>query len=516
MFYSILFPNKERHKDPRMTEMPDYFKDLNLDQVILSVTQRRSDFGLEPFFFTPLRDIDTIVYRQEIMRDLDAPELLTRIKLFAKTIYDIQRGMAEMQKHLLNADSYHNNYLTRGRYLNAAERYCNAVSSFIEETNPNTLNSRGLKSFWEYMSSYGTSDAFLALTAYIKKLRVNLATVKYCMLIRNDNIRVRKYEQQEDHSKQIPEIFDKFKQSATKDYRHTFREEPHAEHVEAAVLDMVARWYKDVFEDLNRFCAQHMDFVDNTIARFAHEVQFYIAWHEYIGSFRRVGLSFCYPKICTTKEHIYSLGGFDLALARSLLSHGTVVTNDFSLDTPERAIVITGPNQGGKTTFARTFGQLHHLACIGCCVPGTDAALFLFDHIYTHFGREEDLSTLSGNLQDDLIRLHRVFENASEDSIIIINEIFSSAALQDALLLAKRMMDKVVSLGALAVCVTFLDELASHSAETVSMMSTVRQDDPTQRTYKIVRQSADGLAYAIHIAEKHGLTYESLCRRLQA
>lgn len=75
MFYSILFPNKKRHKDPRITEMPDYFKDLNLDQIVMQVTQTRSKYELEQFFFTPLKDIDTIIYRQEIMCDLDAPDL---------------------------------------------------------------------------------------------------------------------------------------------------------------------------------------------------------------------------------------------------------------------------------------------------------------------------------------------------------------------------------------------------------------------------------------------------------
>ena len=63
--------------------------------------------------------------------------------------------------------------------------------------------------------------------------------------------------------------------------------------------------------------------------------------------------------------------------------------------------------------------------------------------------------------------------------------------------------------------VTFLDEIASYGVQTVSMMSTVRKNDPSERTFKIIRKPPDGLAYAMHIADKHRLTYEQLSRRIK-
>jgi DNA mismatch repair protein MutS len=412
--------------------------------------------------------------------------------------------MRTVRKQLAQADKLHYIYQQERWFLDAVAGYCNAVTALLHDLSLVDLQARGWLAFRAYVTDYVHSSRFTSLLTETQQLQGDLSTVKYCLRIKGSAITVRTYEGEADYSTQVEDTFAKFKQGSVKDYLVRFADWPDMNHIEAYILDYVAKLHPDVFSRL-----------DETIVIFDREIQFYLAYLEYIARLKRAGLPFCYPRVSPTSKEVSTEEAFDLALANKLIQeHVPIVCNDFFLQGQERVFVVTGPNQGGKTTFARTFGQVHYLASIGCPVPGRHAQLFLFDRLFTHFEKEETIANLRGKLQDDLFRMHQTLRQATPNSLIIMNEVFNSTTFQDALFLSKEIMEKILQLDALGVCVTFLDELTTLSEKTVSMTSTVVPDHPAVRTYKIVRKPADGLAYAIAIAEKYRLTYESLKERL--
>jgi len=509
-FYSILFERTEDRIKTETVEPPVFFLDLNLDQIIDAIAAGKQEYNLKPFFYIPLGDIDAIRYRYEIMRDLENEVLFEDIKSFCEK-------MGLMRAYLVQADKLYYKYQKERMFLDAISIYCNAVNCLVHDLSFVDLKSRGFLAFGEYLTSYSESNPFTSLLAETKKLIDDLLSVKYCLLIKGDSIKVRKYESEIDYSADVEETFEKFKQGAVKDYRAQFSEGFSMNHVEAGVLDFVAKLYPDIFSSLDDYCAKNANYLHETISVFDREIQFYVAYLEFVAKFRRAGLKFCYPQISNECKEVFDFEGFDLALANKLTNeNSSIVCNDFYLKDKERIFVVSGPNQGGKTTFARTFGQLHYMASIGCPVPGREARLFLFDRVFTHFEKEENINNLRGKLQDDLVRIHDILNQATPDSIILMNEILTSTTLKDAVFLGKKIMERIIQLDLLCVFVTFIEELASLSGKTVSVVSMVVPENPALRTYKIVRRPADGLAYGLSIAEKYRLTYDYLKERIKS
>jgi hypothetical protein len=380
------------------------------------------------------------------------------------------------------------------------------------------VTSPGLRTLRDDVAEHTRAAPFSGLRTEARRLRDRLGEVRYDLLLRDDQVSVAPHDEvgRFDYAERVMATFERFRQQPPREERTEQAPALGLDAVEAGVLDHVVELFPGLFRDLAAFCEVHRDFMSAEIVRADRELRFYLGYLSFLAPVREAGLPTCYPAASATGKELLARDVYDLALAAKPAGDGErVVTNDLRLDATERVLVVSGPNQGGKTTLARAFGQLHHLAALGCPVPGTEVRIFLPDRVFTHFARVETVDGLVSKLEEELLRMRAILESATARSVIVLNEIFSSTTPDDARGLSEAVLASIVRLDVPCLWVSFVDELSLMSPTAVSMVSTVADDGRTTRTYKVVRRPADGRAHALAIAERHGLTHAQITRRVR-
>jgi hypothetical protein len=493
-------------------ELPEesvFLEDLHLRRIIDQVLAGRDEYGLRGFFLAPLQDEDPIVYRHEVFRDLADPALRKAVEGFAASMRSVRAGLAQAEK-------LHDARQRQAWALDAALLYVEAVTALGQALRAGPA-SRALRACAAALSDYQGCAAFTGLRDEGRSVRAALDGVRYLLRIRGPVVSVRALEGEADYSARVRATFDRFEQPEGARMLEERRSSAEMDHVEEWLLELVADLHPGPFAALGAFAEAHEDFVDPLVARFDREVQFYLAWLEHTEELAGDGLPFCFPAVGRARKQVHVRDGFDLALAQGLHASdraGRVVLNPIDLGPGERIMVVAGPNQGGKTTYARAFGQLHFLASLGLTVPAREAELFLPDAIYTHFEHGESHGDTVGKLHEELLDVHRTLSEATADSVLILNEVFTSTSLEDAVYLGSKVIGQIDRLGALCVCVTFVEELVDASDAAVSVSTRADPEDPTARTFEFFRARPDGISYALALARRHGLDHESLLERL--
>src|SRR5271166_6132856 len=124
-YYSILFAKPEDRVDEPTTP-PDFFRDLNCDQIVVAITTGKDEYNLKPFFYSCLSRVDAIEYRHEVMADLENEYVFTRINDFA-----VQ--MRQMRANLARVGKMHYLEQKQAWFLDAVENYCHSIKSFATD-----------------------------------------------------------------------------------------------------------------------------------------------------------------------------------------------------------------------------------------------------------------------------------------------------------------------------------------------------------------------------------------------
>ncbi len=502
----ILFKNKEKAD---INENTDYFVDLNIDYIVDKIVSLKPSYNIKPYFYITLNDIADIRFRNQILKDLENKELFQAVITFSKQMNIVRQYLAIMEKSFYD-------YQKHRLLVDAIDTYSDSVVNFGKKLLNIQISSEGFLRTKEYFLSYIKSSQFAERAYKAKMLLEELSKLKFSIFIDQNTITVNYYEDEEDLGSIVEQVFSKFTSNTKRDFLVKYPTDYNANHVEAQIVERVAKLYPETFQKLSDFYNQNLDFLDKTVLDFDNDIQFYIAFLEYIEQYIETDLEFSYPEIDTENKNMKIENMFDLALADNLIKKAqTPVMNDFYQTEQESIVIITGPNQGGKTTFARSIGQTAYFAKLGLKVPAKSTKIPLFDNIFTHFEKEEDVTSLQGRLQNDLIRLHAILTKSSNKSLIILNEVFASTTYSDALFLGEQIIKHILAKQSICVFVTFLDELTQINEKIVSMVATIDTKIPSKRTYKIKRQIADGLAYALSIVAKYKLTANDLQERIK-
>jgi len=505
-YYSILFEEPETSE--KQVSFPESFKDLNLDQVVREIILGRDEYYLAEFFCSPLKTISAVNYRLEVMRDLENPDLYGALVSFS-------HGMQKVRNYVEFSHNLHHKAQREKWCLDAASQYCSTLTGLYKSLYTLSFTSKGLQLFTSWLAEYLNSVSFQSLLAGTRALEQEFDNLRYAIMVESGKVTVVPDTDELDYSAELTETFKDFFEM-TPDTPITFFTDLEFCLLETKILGILEKMNEPSFHRLEAYEKKHGDFLNETILSFEREIQFYLSYLEYMATLKEKGYPFAIPSLSASKN-IRVSGGYDIALAYKSINTGeTVVPNDFYLEGDERIFVLTGPNQGGKTTFARAFGQILYLASLGCPVPCLTADLCLPDRIFTHFAREESLSLNAGRLQEDLFRIKEIMENATGYSAVIINELFSSTTSYDAFIMGRKILEYFLSLNCIVLYVTHIYELSGLNDKIVSLTASVDLSvSKAVRTFQILRKPADGFAYANSIVDKYHLTYEEIKGRMK-
>jgi DNA mismatch repair ATPase MutS len=232
--------------------------------------------------------------------------------------------------------------------------------------------------------------------------------------------------------------------------------------------------------------AQSVDHVHSFFEMLRVEIAFYVGCLNLAERLAKLGQPTVFPVTVASAEQALSARGlYDVCLR--LTTSETVVGND--LDADEKSLVmITGANQGGKSTFLRSIGLAQLMTQAGMFVGGEALRLSVCDGVFTHYKREEDETMESGKLDEELARMSEVARLIAPNCLLLCNESFAATNEREGSEIARQVVTALLEAGVKVLFVTHMFDLASsfhrQGFETVLFLRAERGSDGA-RPFKI-------------------------------
>ena len=248
--------------------------------------------------------------------------------------------------------------------------------------------------------------------------------------------------------------------------------------------------------DVANTVTQSADHVKGFFERLRTELGFYLGCVNLHARLTRSGVPICFPTatpIVPAEFRCRDLRDVGLCLT----TRNTVTGNDIDAD-GKFLIVVTGANEGGKSTFLRSVGTAQTMMQAGMFVTAESFQANVTRGIFTHFKREEDATMTRGKLDEELARMSDIADYIGLKSLLLCNESFASTNEREGSQIARGVIDAFTEAGIKVVYVTHLYDLA-HSLHNRHdrnhlFLRAERRDDGA-RTFRLMPAEPEPTSY---------------------
>jgi len=263
---------------------------------------------------------------------------------------------------------------------------------------------------------------------------------------------------------------------------YTFKLHPRDENGARALRDLQNKGINLVANAL----AQSTDHILSFFNMLRTELAFYIGCLNLHDQLTRKGepMSFPLPLAANERSHAFK-GLYDICLALTL--EQKVVGNDVDAD-QKGLVVVTGANQGGKSTFLRSIGLSQLMMQCGMFVPAESFSSNICDGLFTHYKREEDTAMESGKLDEELSRMSGIVDHISSDSMVLFNESFAATNEREGSEIARQivsaLLEKRIKIFFVTHLYPFAHGFAARKTANAIFLRAERQEDGG-RTFRL-------------------------------